>query len=183
MRWWRSGRDGVAIISRFSILAQDVLSLGYDGCVALRANIELPTGHMVDIVSTHLHRPLRQPEVRQEQMMKVVGWLNDRGGAAHQIIAGSMNETPTGMAIIYAKQQYLSAYAAAHGREPMATWPTAMVRSENDWAGCVDYIFVSHTFQVKATRLIGTTHHPENEFLYPSDHIGLLTQLELRPTV
>lgn len=181
-RWWRSGRDGVAIISRLPMLAHDAVSLGYDGCVALRANIELPTGYMVDVVSTHLHRPWRQPEVREEQMMKIVGWLNDRGGASHQIIAGSLNEIPNGMAIAYVKQQYLSAYAAVHGREPMATWPTAMIRSENDWAGCLDYIFVNHAFKVISTRLICTTPHPENDTLYPSDHVGLLTQLQLRPS-
>ncbi len=73
--------------------------------------------------------------------MKLVGWLNQYRRVPKQVVAGDFNEIPTGLAIQYMKQSFRSAYADVHGREPLATFPTALVRRQDDWTGCLDYFF------------------------------------------
>lgn len=183
-RRWRLGlgrRDGVALLSKRPIVAQDAFALGYGGRVALRINIELPSGHLVDVVTTFLHEPATQPEARLEQVMQLVGWLNERGRSAHQIITGGMNDSPTSEAITYLKQHYVSAYAVAHGRDPIATWPTALLPTPHPSA-CLDYIFTTPTLHPQQVNFWCTKPHPNHPTLYPSDHVGLFTTLQLRDT-
>jgi endonuclease/exonuclease/phosphatase family metal-dependent hydrolase len=171
--------EGIGILSRLPILSHDWIGLGHGGRVALRANVELPTGLALDFVATHLHHCATDRQARQEQVVKLVGWLNDENRIPWQIVAGDFNETPDGPAIQTMKQVYRSAYEDVYGREPLATFPTALVTSPDGWAGCLDYIFLSRA--IKPPARVGLfCHHPagDDDTLYPSDHVGLLARLE-----
>jgi hypothetical protein len=77
------------------------------------------------------------------------------------------------------KQVYRSAYEDVYGREPLATFPTALSPSPDGWAGCLDYIFLSRAIKA-ASHVQLFCHRPAaaDGTLYPSDHVGLLATLE-----
>jgi endonuclease/exonuclease/phosphatase family metal-dependent hydrolase len=173
--------EGVGILTKLPVLYRDWLALGYGGRVAVRVNVELPSHQTADFVAVHLHHVAADKQARQEQVMQLVGWVNGRRRVPHQIIAGDFNEVPAGPAIQYMKQSYRSAYEQVIGREPLATFPTALVQRPDGWSGCLDYIFVSTA--VTPIHFVSLfCHKPaaNDDTLYPSDHVGLIAKLEIR---
>jgi endonuclease/exonuclease/phosphatase family metal-dependent hydrolase len=176
---WKGYLEGIAILSRQPILSHDAIALGYQGRVALRVNIELPTRETLDFVAVHLHPRARDQEARVEQVMKLAGWLNQQNPVPLRIIGGDFNEIPQGPAIKQMKQGYRSAFEECWGHEPLATFPTALVKSEDDLAGCLDYIFLSPAVEkVLDVRIFCKKPAADDPTLYPSDHVGLLVTLE-----
>ncbi|MCA9979234.1 MAG: endonuclease/exonuclease/phosphatase family protein [Anaerolineales bacterium] len=178
--WWQGNFEGVAILSRLPVVTTDVLDLGFGGYVALRANVEVVTGHTIDFVCTYFRPARRLAEVREQQAMRLFSWLSEPGQALYQMIAGDLNEVPSGLAVRYLKQRYVSAYEQAHGREPLATWPTTTREPWPEWAGCLDYLLVSPNIVVDTAVLCFRTPDSRDTTLYPSDHVGLYTRFRLR---
>lgn len=172
--------EGLGILTKLPVISHDSLALGYGGRVALRLNVALSSGQTLDFVTTHLHHVAHAREARKEQVMALVGWLQDVGRVRLQVIVGDFNEVPDGPAIAQMKQAYRSAYASAHGHEPLATFPTALVDEQDGWAGCLDYIFMSSGVQAQEARICCHKPAAEDDTLYPSDHVGLLAKLEIR---
>jgi endonuclease/exonuclease/phosphatase family metal-dependent hydrolase len=176
---WRYRGEGVGILSNLPIVYSDYVNLNYNGRVALRANIELPTGQTFDFVSTHFHHVAYDQEARQEQALRLVSWLRDVRPTPIQIIAGDFNETPEGPAIRVMKQSFQSVYATRHGRDPYATFPTALSTAVDNWAGCLDYIFASPAIaQVIEAAIFCDKPASDDQTLYPSDHVGLIATIE-----
>lgn len=172
--------EGVGILAKLPVISHDSLALGHGGRVALRLNVALSSGQTLDFVTTHLHQVAHARQARQEQVLALMGWLQDVGRVRLQVIAGDFNEIPDGPAIAQMKQAYRSAYESAHDHEPLATFPTALVESQDGWSGCLDYIFISSGLQVQEARLCCHRAALEDDTLYPSDHVGLLAKLEIR---
>ncbi len=178
--------EGIAVLTKLPVRYNDSLNLGFGGRVALRVNVELPSHQTLDFVSVHLHHKPYEAEIRHEQVMRMTGWLTEQGHAPHQVVAGDFNEVPSGLAISRMKQSYKSAYELVHDREPLATFPTALTLMPDGQGGmitdleakCLDYIFVSPAIRVHAVSLFCTKSSPENPFLYPSDHAGLLATIQ-----
>lgn len=164
--------DGVAVLSKFPIVYYETLSLP-ENRTALLANVELPTGDTLDIVSCHLISGNRLPEVRYQQAMELTGWMTIPGRSQYQIVAGGLNDTPDSRTIRRMKQQYASAWEAAHGYEPIATWPTALGGDVENWTGCLDYLFATSNLNVSRAEMFGNKIHPEDETLFMSDHVGI----------
>lgn len=172
--------EGVGILTRLPVITSDALDLGYDGRVAVRANVALPSGETLDFVATHLHHIARDRQARLEQVMVLSGWLNDTGSVPLQVVAGDFNEVPDGPAIQQMKQAYRSAMEMARGYEPLATFPTALVPRADDWSGCLDYIFISSGIEVREATIFVDEPAEEDDTLYGSDHVGLLATLEVK---
>lgn len=177
---WRYRSEGVGILSNLPIVYSDYVNLGYNGRIAVRANLELPTHQTLDFVSTHLHHIAYDREARREQAMLLSGWLRNTRPTPLQVIAGDFNEVPDGPAIQVLKQNYRSVYEMRHGRDPLATFPTALSSATtSDWAGCLDYIFVTPAIeQVTRAAIFCDKPAPDDETLFPSDHVGLIATLE-----
>lgn len=172
--------EGIGVLTRLPVLYSDSLPLGYGGRVALRVNVELPSRQTVDFVAVHLHHIGHDRQARLEQVMKLTGWLNLQQRVPNQIVAGDFNETPTGLAIEQMRQGYRSAFAEVYGREPLATFPTALIQPLSDWSGCLDYIFLSPAVgPVRAARIFCDEPDAADDTLYPSDHVGLLAEIEM----
>ncbi len=172
--------EGIGILTRLPVVYHDLISLGYGGRLAVRANVQLSSRQIVDFVAVHLHHVSYEREARTEQVMKLIGWLNSHRRIPHQIIAGDFNETPDGPAVSYMKQSYRSAYFERHGHEPLATYPTALAGLNRDWSGCLDYIFLSSAVgAVQSASLFCDKPDAEDDTLYPSDHVGLLTKVQI----
>lgn len=171
--------EGVGILTRLPVISYDSLNLGYEGRVALRANVSLATGESLDFVATHLHSVAHDHEARLEQVLLLSGWLNDVSRVPLQVIAGDFNELPGGLAIRQMKQTYRSALEEARGFEPVATFPTALVPNADGWSGCLDYIFISSEIAVQSAAIFANKSHEEEKDLYPSDHVGLTATLQI----
>lgn len=171
--------EGVGVLTRLPLLYHDSLGLGYGGRLALRIHVELPSHQTMDFISTHLHHVSYEREAREEQGLRLVGWLNSHKHVPIQVIAGDFNETPAGLAIRYLKQSFRSAYEEYYGREPLATFPTALNISDQT-AACLDYILISQAVRrVTGARLFCDQPSHEDDTLYPSDHVGLIATLEV----
>ena len=171
--------EGIGVLTNLPILYSDSLNLGYGGRVALRVNVELSNRQPLDFVATHFHHVAEDKEARQEQAMMLTGWLADSRPIPAQVVAGDFNETPDGPAIQIMKQRFRSGYQLRHHFEPVATFPTALV-PPGEWAGCLDYIFVSSGIrQVPQAQIFCDEPAPDDDTLYPSDHVGLLVTLEI----
>lgn len=178
--------EAVGVMTRLPVIYHDTLALGFGGRVALRVNVELPAERSqgrfqsLDFVAVHLHHEQHEGDIRLEQAMELVGWLNDRRRVPLQVIAGDFNEVPDGAAIQFMKQSYRSAYAEMVGREPLATFPTCLPQPLLNWSGCLDYVFVSPAvYTIAAASLFCTESAVEDDTLYPSDHVGVLVRLEV----
>jgi hypothetical protein len=91
-----------------------------------------------------------------------------------------LNEVPTGLAIKQMRQGYRSVFAEVHGYDPLATFPTALVQPLNQWSGCLDYIFVSPSVgPIRSAQIFCDRPDDEDDTLYPSDHVGLLAEIEM----
>lgn len=165
--------DGLAILSKYPILYKEVLKLP-DNRVALLANIELSNGTSVDIITSHLTPGEYVPDIRYEQVMQLTGWLSVSGRAPYQIIGGDLNDVPESRAVQRMKQRYVSVWESIHGREPLATFPTALGDYDSDWTGCLDYIFTTSNVTPIDISLFGDKIHAEDPTLFMSDHVGLL---------
>jgi endonuclease/exonuclease/phosphatase family metal-dependent hydrolase len=171
--------EAVGVLSRLPVLYYESIGLGYGGRVALRVHVELPSHQTMDFVSTHLHHVSFEKEAREEQAMKLVGWLNSYKHVPIQVLAADLNETPDGPAIAYIKQSFHSAYEERYGRDPLATFPTNLVTTGSP-ARCLDYIFFSSAVhRVTAASLFCNVSDREDDTLYPSDHVGLVATLEV----
>lgn len=178
---WRHRGEGVGILTNLPVVYTDYVNLGYNGRLALRANITLPDHQTLDFVTVHLHHATHDHEARQEQALRLTGWLRTVRPTPLQVVAGDFNETPDGLAIQVIKQNFRSVYELRHGREPLATFPTALALSAvGDWAGCLDYIFVTPAIShVSQATIFCDKPASEDDTLYPSDHVGLIATLEL----
>lgn len=173
--------EGVAILSRLPILASDSVDLGFGGRVALRINVETADQQAVDFVSVYLHPLPHEQENRLEQVLLLFGWLHGATRVVNQIIAGGYQERPDGLAVAHTQSLYgyRSAYAAVHGRDPLATFPTVLAKRAYEPA-CLDYIFVSPGVRrVTDAAIFANRADEDDAALFPSDHVGLLARLEL----
>lgn len=177
--------EAVGIMTRLPVIYNDSLALGFDGQVALRANVELPAGaagthrQSLDFISVQLHHGSGS-EARVEQLMNLIGWINEKRRVPLQVIAGDFNETAGGPAITLIRQSYRSAYSEAHRYEPLATYPTNLVQPQPVSSACLDYVFLSPAvYRVTRASIFADKSAIDDETLYPSDHVGLLVGLEV----
>lgn len=171
--------EGVGVLSQLPILYSNSIGLGYGGRVALRVHVELPNHKTMDFVSTHLHHVSFEKEAREEQVLQLVGWLHSHKHVPLQVVVGDFNEVPKGLAIRYMLQSFRSAYRERYGSEPLATFPTALYPTDSP-AVCLDYLFISTAVpHVIEASIFCDQSDPEDETLFPSDHVGLLATLEI----
>lgn len=176
----RSLSGGIGILSRLPVLYSESIHLGNGGRVALRVHVELPSHQTMDFVTTQLHHVPYEREARQDQALKMTSWLHGHKRVPIQVVAGDMNETPDGLAVNHIKQSFRSAFETDYGREPLATYPTALIEPAVDLALCRDYIFVSTAVHyVTKVGIFCDESASDDNTLYPSSHVGLLATLQV----
>jgi endonuclease/exonuclease/phosphatase family metal-dependent hydrolase len=142
-----------------------------------------------DVESRHVGLPSRRAaraagaapdvdgEARLVQAMALTGRLTSHRRVPLQVAAGDFGESPDGPASVFMRQSYRSAYAEAHGRDPLATYPTQPMRGIGV---CLDYVFLSPAVnKTVSAAIFGDKAAADDESLYPSDHVGLLVELEV----
>ena len=181
--WGINFEEGPAILSRFPIVATDVVELPrcrrfYDPRVLLHAVVQTPRGPL-DVFATHTGHDACQ-------VRRVAQVVSARRGPLPVLVMGDFNaaETMDWMAALGREHGFVDAFRAARPTEPGATvWqqpdapaPTVTRR--------VDFIFVvpngAPAPRVRTSRVVldRPERRPDGSTLWPSDHYGVLAEFE-----
>jgi endonuclease/exonuclease/phosphatase family metal-dependent hydrolase len=180
----------LAVVTRLQVADHDaLLDLGSSD-IALR--VRFADG--LELVTTHLHfGPSRRgSEIRATQVRKLLAWLGPVTEDRRLVLCGDFNAGPRGETIKAIKQVLRSAHEVVHGDEPESTHPTELVRIIDAQAAfgvpmlpeskghAIDYVFVSPAVDVRDCEITFDTPSGHEPGLYPSDHLGLVADVELR---
>ena len=182
--WGINFEEGPAILSRFPITATEIVDLPrcqrfYEPRVMLHATVQTPRGPL-DVFSTHTAHDACQ-------VRRVAEVVSAHRGPLPALVVGDFNATDTAdwMAELGRAHGFVDAFRAAQPDARGATvWqqpdgPASTVRRR------VDYIFVvpngSPAPHVHESRVIldSPARRPDGTTLWPSDHYGVLAELDL----
>lgn len=190
--------EGIALLSRLPFENQIMLPLGGQERVAQAVQVRQGEQSWV-IANTHLFwQPGDSPE-RVRQVERLQNWLAESAGALPVVVCGDFNAEPQSAAVQRMHRGgYTSAHRVVHGVEPLFTTPTPLPRSKRlllanlvrflpylrlkdlrlGYRGTLDYIFVNERVEVLDCRVALDQPAPNNPQIYPSDHFGLVAELE-----
>jgi endonuclease/exonuclease/phosphatase family metal-dependent hydrolase len=181
--WGINFEEGPAILSRFPIVETEIVDLPrcekfYDPRVLLRATLRTPQG-LLDVYSTHTGHDACQVQ----RIAEVVG---ARHGALPTLVMGDFNAADTAdwMAALGREHGFIDAYRAARPDAPGLTVWQNPVGTAATVRRRIDYIFVvpngAPAPRVREGRVIldKPQRRPDGSTLWPSDHYGVLAELE-----
>lgn len=194
----RLGRhEGVALLSRRPVTGQAVLDLGSQARVAHALDLDVD-GLPTTLVNGHFFWWTGHHPARVRQVERLLAWLQPALAERPVVVCGDFNSTPDTPAIALMQRHFVSAHAAAHGREPDYTAPAPLRRPEHrlkrlivqtmslfanrtgrPWRGTLDYIFANRRTRVLDCRVVLDQPAAHDPGLYPSDHFGLAAELHL----
>lgn len=170
--------EGLAVMSRLPVEAHEGLDYLLHENVAQRLRLRLEGGAALDFYNTHLYFPPSASEERLTQAKRLLAWVDTWQGAAATVVVGDFNAYPEEATVTLMKSRFTSAHEAVHGREPERTWPTPINTFDPSPPGCLDYVFVAGT-RVLEAGLTFATAHPDDETLFPSDHLGVMAKVNV----
>lgn len=179
----------LAVVTRWAVEGHDACTDLGSSDIALRVRLEGD----VEVVTTHLHfGPSRRgSEVRAVQVRKLLAWIGPVGPERRLVLCGDFNAGPRGETITSIKSALRSAHEEVHGDEPEWTHPTGLVRIIDAQAAfgvpilpegkghAIDYVFASPSLIVRDCRIVFDQPAADEPGLFPSDHVGLLADLEV----
>ncbi|MBZ0291278.1 MAG: endonuclease/exonuclease/phosphatase family protein [Anaerolineae bacterium] len=169
--------EGVGLLTRLPVLEHARLDLPLAERVAQRITLEVD-GRRIHIANTHLHhRPIHDESIRQPQIDAVLGWMFDYSESGW-LLTGDFNALPDSSTIQTVMKRLHSAYQTIHGDHPH-TFPTPLSSEfKPELALTLDYIFYdAERFRPTHAEIIANQPHPDDSTLYPSDHFGLLVDI------
>jgi endonuclease/exonuclease/phosphatase family metal-dependent hydrolase len=184
-RWVILFDDGVAILSRFPLLDPVILELTpregfFEPRVVLSATVNTSWGKLPVFV-THLASSDDAVNQRQAESLRefVAARSNDLA-----IVAGDFNATPDSPQILALTQEWIDTYPLAYPSDPGLTCCIDDLNAPPDeiLEERIDYVFLVSGDSgqlVSAERLFITPFSQGNGWLWASDHVGLLVELNL----
>jgi endonuclease/exonuclease/phosphatase family metal-dependent hydrolase len=163
---------------------EDRLDLGHSRSAG-RAELVLAEGPRVRLVNTHLHHLIgdEHDQLRAGQASALLGWLAGLPVVDATIVTGDFNADPLSPTYgLMVAAGFRSAYREANGSEPEVTWPSGLQAPAMDTEGdarCLDYVWVAGSVGVRSARLAFDRPAIDDPTLYPSDHRGVLAELEI----
>jgi endonuclease/exonuclease/phosphatase family metal-dependent hydrolase len=178
-------KEGSAILSRFPIVASQVYELPrcrrwIDRRILLRADLSTAWGPL-QVFSTHTGRG---DDCQVERVGEIV---RDRVGAGPLLLMGDFNtpETSNGLTMLRNEAGFVDAFRIAN---PEAQGPTVWQRigaPNSTVSRRVDFILLGNgpgsTVTVRSSRIVldRPGHLPDGSPLWPSDHYGVLAELDI----
>jgi len=184
-------RKSLAVVTRLEVEdAQHCLDLGSSD-VALRVRLRL-VASTLDVITTHLHfGPTRRDrEIRAVQVRRLLSWIGPVDRRA-TVVTGDFNGGAAGATVATMKACLRSAHEVVHGAEPPWTHPTPLLEIIDTHAAfgvpllpdhrghTIDYVFVGDGVGVRDCRVCFDRPAADEPRLYPSDHVGLVADLEV----
>lgn len=162
--------------------AADRLDLGLGRC-AHTVELRAPGGHRIRLVNLHLHHVVDHDARREEQVRRLLAWLDERPGPDVVIVTGDFNAEPVEPAYDrMVAAGFRSAYREANGAEPDVTWPSGLQAPAMDTdgdPGCLDYVWLRGPVRAATARLCFDRPAVDDPTLYPSDHRGIVAELQV----
>ena len=178
--------DGVSLLVRQvagELLGHDTRRLTWHRIVQ-RVTLRLASGRTVACLNTHLHYPSDRTGVvaRANEARAILAWLDASAPADVVTLAGDLNGPPDEpyLAMLQAAG-FRSAYREACGAHA-ATFPSGLVAptvQPGPPVEPIDHILVRGPARVLGCRLAWDRPSPSDATLYPSDHLGLVADLEI----
>ena len=190
--------EGIAILSRLPVKRHTCIDLETQSRVAQCVEIFYPEKTLL-YINTHLFWQPGESTERLRQIERIIGWIGDCNHECPVIIGGDFNGTPDSKAIARLYHDFTSAHVAKHQQEPAYTASTPLPRSKIaimktiigflvelrpfkmrlGWHGTLDYIFFNHLIKTIDCQVVFNKPLSDNPRIYPSDHYGLMADLEI----
>jgi endonuclease/exonuclease/phosphatase family metal-dependent hydrolase len=176
--------EGISIYSRYPIVEKDFADLK-NGRVVLFTRISVADGLDIDMYNTHLHH-MGGDETRLPQAKKIVAFEKRNSSGNIVFLTGDMNAKPESETIAaYLQAGFEDTYVQAHGEKAEEYGLTSAIRLEKGRDGAdqnprsrIDYVFVKPSTggpTVKTLESVVCFRNHNEEGLYPSDHLGVMT--------
>jgi endonuclease/exonuclease/phosphatase family metal-dependent hydrolase len=175
--------EGIGTFSRLPIVEHQVLDLMWGRVVTLD-RVALPEGPTTAFYNTHLHNE-GGDEVRGEQAAALVRFIEATSAGDLVLLTGDMNATDDSRAIAaFLAAGLVDTFRAAHGeRTPELGATSPIVLAKEPVAQSprrrIDYVFArgstAATVEVRSSTV--AFDRPRADGLYPSDHLGVMTEI------
>jgi endonuclease/exonuclease/phosphatase family metal-dependent hydrolase len=167
------------LLTRWSLIETANLDFQSHNCVALVVRLELE-GRLVDVYITHLIAARVGDDARQYQVGRLLEWIDTRADADGVIVCGDFNA-----AVVQPSIRLMAARLQPTQTEPTAFTPLRGPGGDPthpEWPRfdrCIDYIWVSESINIHDSGLCFNQPANDNMDLWPSDHVGVWSDLEL----
>jgi endonuclease/exonuclease/phosphatase family metal-dependent hydrolase len=144
-----------------------------------------PDGTTLTIVNTHLHHPDGPPghAARLRQVRAILAFLEDLPPTDATVLVGDLNGAPDEPALAHLFDAGFRSATREVGLGDPGTFGSGLV-APTIYRGprfCIDYVLVRGAARVKTARLAFDQPSPDDPGLYPTDHLGLVADLEVSP--
>jgi endonuclease/exonuclease/phosphatase family metal-dependent hydrolase len=179
--------EGVTIFSRFPIIAKNWVKLG-NSRIVLFARVDAGNGLKLDVYNTHLHNQ-GADAVRLDEAKIITDTMtrNDAGNVS--FLTGDMNSVETdGTIRHYITYGLEDTYRSVHtDRTPIDgnTNPVIMSKdnARQNFNSRIDFIFMktpfNGTYTTKLRDSVVCFKNAREDGLYPTDHLGVMTTVEI----
>ena len=200
---WGGGVEGLGIVSRFPVLRTAHRRLPHatdvEGRIVLSAELGRPEGSFW-VHTAHLSYRQHEGRQREDQVMAIDEEVAARAPAtdAPQVVMGDFNTVPEsdeirwlcGLTTLGGRRVfYQDAWATVSGGAPGITWASENpYRARMNWLRPerrLDYVFVTASRRDGRGTIRGaavTFDRPDSDGVYPSDHYGVLADVQFVPS-
>ncbi len=195
-------QEALAILSRLPVEESGWLDLKSQNRVAQAVRVRAGAdrgGSRIVLANGHYFWHTGESVERDRQVQRLLEWLQQDWGGLPAVICGDFNAGPDTRSIQILREQFKSAYAGLHGREPEYTYPTPLPTSRLHTLSTAirflgnirltdlgfsrkrtfDYIFTSPALRVVDSKVVLNQPAAHNPHLYPSDHFGVSAVIEV----
>jgi endonuclease/exonuclease/phosphatase family metal-dependent hydrolase len=196
---FRGGHEGLALLSRLPLVAQEARPLPHatadEARVVLSAGFDAGAASPVWVHTTHLNYRLHHGQQREDQVMAVEAAVAARPDAVPQIVMGDFNARPdadeirwmTGLHTLGGRRVcFQDAWARVHPGEPGWTWAAANPQTRSlaflQLDRRLDYIFVTSERRDGRGRIVDCRivfDTPGADGVYASDHFGVMAEVQI----
>jgi endonuclease/exonuclease/phosphatase family metal-dependent hydrolase len=171
--------EAEGLLTQFPIIARShrFFSAGDTATLVVRLQIE---GQGVDVFVTHLYPSRREESERVGQVKELIAWIKERADVEHRIVCGDCNAAPETESMRLMAREFRptqtapTAFTPLRGLDGQPTHP--------EWSRfdrCIDFIWISESVRLLGSRRCFDQPSPDDENLWPSDHVGVWADLEL----
>jgi len=170
--------EAEAILTRFTVIEAANLEYRVEDSVAQVVRLDIE-GRLLDLYVTHLYKSRGADSVRQQQVERLLDWINSRDDIDARVVCGDFNATLDMPSMQLMSQQF----------RPTQTRPTAFTPLTNEdgtpshpyWERfdrCIDYIWTTKSLIIRSSGLCFDQPASDDPTLWPSDHLGVLADVD-----